>query len=748
MANPAYRQPEVVSKQTGLSFADLSVKPQFAPWSLPAALGLMLGVVAGRLGLLAPLLVAGVLVAGVAFLLRSRLLLALALCLPLGYARFSLWSGQENRLEPLYNQTLTLSGHSDGRILTLDEPAGVRVAVSPQGALEPGWAHFEGELVRASGKRNPGGFDYAGYLRRRGVWGQVFVEEVLEARPAPPSLKARLQRGVTAGLGERQAALMQAMTLGVRDDLGELREVFAASGLAHVLALSGLHIGILVAALNVVLLPLGLRRYPLLIVLIVGYVFLVGFSPSVVRAGTMAVALLASYQLGAGRIDVWASLALSACLSLLFSPSWLFDISFQLSYLAVAGILLFAPPLLRLVLGERLSQAGAWHPASLTVGAVVVSLAAQLPTLPLIVSSFGSLPLFGTLVNIPALPLASALVPLGFLAGVLGLVSPTLAGVLNGLTGLFAGLLVWVAELGSKLPQLIWGEVSWLGYALFYIALAAFALALYGQLKLWRALLICLVAGLCTGLTPPRYAAPEVVFLDVGQGDAVLIRLPNRQEILIDAGGTPFSDFDVGGRTVLPALKALGVDELELVIASHSDADHMEGLVSVLDGLPVNRLLIGARTDDPLFKRLMWTAEAKDVPVTQVARGQQVALGEARLDILGPPRKLFEKDNDNSVTFVLNYAGRPKALFMGDLSVDAERGMAFPQVNIVMAGHHGSNTSTSAELLAATQPKHVIFSYGRNAYGHPANGALERVAATGARVHHTYLQGVVRLNLE
>ena len=274
---------------------------------------------------------------------------------------------------------------------------------------------------------------------------------------------------------------------------------FAASGLAHVLALSGLHVGILIGALGVALKPLGRNRYPVLIAITIGFVFLVGLGPSVVRAGLMAVAVLASLYAGAGRVDTWGAFALSALLSLLYNPSWLFDISFQLSYLAVAGILLFTTPVMKLLLGERYYSYKWWHPANLILGSMVVSTAAQALTLPLVVSSFGSLPLFSSLVNVVAIPLATFMVPLGFLAGIAGaLFGAGVAGLINIATGWFAGALIWAAEVGSSLPNLTWGEVSWLGYVLFYVAIAATALAAWHRLKLWRALLVVLTAALCS----------------------------------------------------------------------------------------------------------------------------------------------------------------------------------------------------------------------------------------------------------
>lgn len=730
--------------------------PGFLPWPLPAALFLALGIVSARLELPFWAVVAACAAALLASLaLRERwgvALLLTILLLPLGYLRYDAWQRQTNPLGLLLEQEQAFSGVSDGEQLRLGDPVGVRVALAPRGRVPAGRVTVRGTLVAPSGKRNPGGFDYAAYLRGRGVWAQLLVDEVVSYQPTRFDLKERLRRGVVAGLGERQAALVQAMTLGLRDDLGELRELFAASGLAHLLALSGLHVGILVAALALLLAPLGVRRYPFLMLLVVGFAALVGPTPSIVRASAMTVAVLGSLWWGGGRLEPWPALALSAVVSLLWSPAWLFDISFQLSYLAVVGLLIFVPPLSRALLRRGRADSAPrpwWHWQTLVVGVVVASLSAQLLTLPLVASSFGSLPLLSPLTNVAGIPLATALVPLGLLAGVLGLVALPLAAALNQLTGLLASLLIALADWGSSLPNLIWGEVAPVGYALYYLAMLALALWAWGWLRPWRALVVVLAASLASLVARPPHPAPELIALDVGQGDSVLIRLPGRQEVLIDGGGTPFGDFDVGKQTVWPALKALGVDELELVIATHPDTDHIEGLVSLLDLVPVNRLVIGVPSpDSEVFAALLSAAERNQVPVTQVRRGEALTLGEASLEFLNPPNRPYAEANENSVAFVLRYRGVAKAVLLGDLPISAEQDVAFPKADIVMAGHHGARTSTSARLLAAVQPWEVILSYGRNTYGHPTPEVLTRIAASGARLHETFKEGAVRLPLE
>jgi competence protein ComEC len=720
----------------------------FVPWVIPAAAYLILGIAFAAWGFPWWTCSACLLLVPLLRLRRYRLIAILALLLPLGFARYNLWQAQPNPLQSMLGHEVTVSGFSDGRYLKLDKPRGASVVISPKGALGAGRVTLKGDLALPEGKVNPGGFDYRAYLRRRGVRGQLFVDKVVTFKPAIPSIKERLRRGVVAGLGDKAAGLMQAMVLGIRDDLGDLRDIFAASGMAHLLALSGLHVGVLIVLVGFLLTPLGLLRYPFLMLFIACFVLLVGASPSVVRAGAMGIAVLASLWFGGGRLEPWPAMAIAALVTLLWNPSLLADLSFQLSYLAVAGILLFTGPLMRWLFGESYRNFRSWHWRQWFVGSLVVSISAQALSLPLILSTFSRVSLLSPLVNIVAIPLASLLVPLGFIAGVIGLISLHLSTLLNMLTGVLASALIHLAQLASHWPHLGWGEISGLGYVYYAIAMLALTLALWRKLKLWRGLLVVCAVSTASMLSVPAHPPPEVVYIDVGQGDSSLIRLPDREEILVDGGGTPFSDYDIGANVVVPALGALGVDELELVIATHSDTDHIEGLVSVLKMMPVQELVIGVPTPGkPVFDALMAAAKAHHVKVVRVRRGEKLVLGEAELDFLNPQVEPLPEANENSVTFVLRLHGRAEALFQGDLPSTVANRLAFPHVKVLMAGHHGSRTSTPESEIRATSPREAVLSYGRNNYGHPSPEVLGRLRANHVEIHQTYLEGAVRAPL-
>lgn len=727
------------------------------PWSLPLSAGMLLGVGAAARDAGWLLFVLALATSLLAAWSRGRRGLALAVLIGLaaGALRYTAWSHRLDSVTTFLGEERVFEGVSDGRLLRLDGNPRVTVEAVKAGTLPAGRVRVRGVLVRAAGSRNPGGFDRASYLRRRGIAAQISVLEVLSVRPRPP-LVERFRRGARAGLPPARAALMEAMTLGLRDELGDVRDSFAASGLAHVLAVSGLHLAVLVAALARLSAPLGRRRYPLLMAAAVAYVLLVGPSPSLVRACCMALAGLTCLALGYPRIEPWPVLALAACVGLLVAPASAFDLSFQLSYLAVAGMVGFTLPFARLLSGgarlPRPRRPQSFDPRASISAALAASMAAQLPTLSLVASTFHGLPLAAPILNLVAVPLAAILVPLGFCASVAGLAWLPVSVLLNQVVSPIAGFMLRLARVGAELPRLPWGEVSVHGHVCFFAAVVAIALVANGRLRPWRGAAVVLVAVLLSVAVPPAHHAPEVVFLDVGQGDATVVRLPGGVEILVDGGGTPFSDFDVGEAIVVPALRALAVGKLEVVVATHPDADHVEGLLAVLREFDVGTLVLGTVwPGNPLDERIRALASQRGVVVHEARRGERWVFGrggrQAVFEVLNPPARSYGSTNADSVAFVLRYGGATQVLFLGDLPGDVEARLAVPAVPVLKVAHHGSARSTSVALLRAAHPRLAVVSVGRNGYGHPSPEVLERLRAAGVSTLTTQAHGAVRLPL-
>lgn len=714
-------------------------------WPVPLALGIVGGILLS-LGL--PWGWAALLVAAILPVLDTRPLLAVLTLLGggLGYGAAQMQAREPDRIAPWVGGLVTLRGHWDGQFLTLDDPR-ARVALAPKPTQGPGELVVSGRLIRPEGRRTPGGFDQAAWLRSQGglllpTPKAVLVRATVKDFEPEQGLRGWFRRGLSAGLSPRLAALMTAVELGERGDIGRetfdegfsVRDAFTRAGLAHLMALSGQNVALLTGTLIALLGLLGARpgwRYGLPLALLPVYLLLlVGLSPSITRAVLMGGVALLALSVGRGKLDALGVVALAAAACLLLFPMWLLDVGFHLSFLAVLGLLLSVK------LAQRL-PAGWPQWLRLALSATVL---AELATLPVIAHTFGQLPLVGLPANLLAAPIMVALVPLGFLAGLLG----PAGWLVNWATAPLASALLWVAQTFGSAPVLTWGNLSAGGFVAYGVAAAGAVAWLLGRLRgqwaLTLALACALLSWLPGQLRPPR----ELVFLDVGQGDSTLLRVPGLT-MLVDGGGSVGSDYDVGKGTVLPALRALGVRKLDVVVATHADTDHIEGLSSVLRGLPVGELWVGhLKKGDPVLDAVLAAAQEKGVRVREIRRGDQISAGGVKVTALWPLGRFWStEDNENSVALRLE-SGPFAAALLGDLPDPTENFIHPGDLTLLKAAHHGSRYSTGTALLAQTTPKDVVISVGRNTYGHPTQAVLDRIAAARARVWRTDQNGTIR----
>jgi competence protein ComEC len=695
---------------------------------------------------------------------RYALAVALLLC-PLAWWRSHVTRVLPDNLEPFVGKTITLTGDYDGRFFG---SGASRVFLRVKPALEMGVYSITGKLERPKWFRNPGVFDLGAWMLSRGARYILRAKEVVPLESGVlGAARAWVRSGVRAGLQPREAALMTGVALGDPDELNGIpvtedgtawRDVFAKSGLAHIMALSGQQVTIIVLGLSFALRGLMLWRFPVLIVVLLSYWAVVGAAPSVSRAILMGLAVLVTGWLGRGRLEVLPSIGLSAVLTLLWQPAWLADLGWLLSYLAVLGMVLFVPPMLGVLrlkppdendVNPKFAHIRGLKFLTFTrvrfwvVGIFATTLAAQALTLPLTASSFGLIPLISPISNLFAELLMLPLVILSFMAGVLG----AAGGLVNVVIQPLAWLMLEGAKFFSNAPVLEWGSVSTLGYVAFYASVAAIYAALVGWMRPYQMLAVMLAAVLVTAL--PNRSRAEIVYLDVGQGDSTLIRLPVG-DILVDAGGTPQSDFDIGSRVVVPALRSLGVKSLT-VIATHGDTDHIEGVSAVLRHFPVSSLIIGH--DKPIGEDAVWdamitVAKSRNIPIRVVGRGMQWKLGVATINFLHPaPPFNLEDDNINSVAFSLEYNNK-RLLFLGDAPSEVEDTMNPGAVDVLKLAHHGSRFSTGETLLRRTIPKAVVISSGAdNTYGHPSKEVLERLKPYNPKAFRTDRDGAITYSL-
>ena len=680
-------------------------------------------------------------------MLRRWPLLALCgVCILVGLVRLFAVPAAFMRVEPHLGPGTVVGRYQDG-VVRVRQPAPMVLAVRGYDG-PPGTVQFVGEISWFERARNPGALDYLAHQSRRGIGGYITVRHATVLRRGF-SLRTYLQARLVRGLSAEQAAIQQALVLGIRDDLGELRAAFNRAGLGHFLSLSGLHVSVLLVWLRRFL-PLPRRvQIPLLVGLLAGFLALSGMSPSVVRAAWMGAAALLVELARLGRPASGATLVLAASLHFAWQPRIVADVGWQLSYLAVFGLIVLLPPLSRF--GERLWPARA-GPVALRIArpllleSALVSIAAQLPTLPIVAHTFGFVPLFSVVANVVATPVLLVALPLGFLA--LALAPLGLGGVINAINQVPLQGLIVVTEWFARWPVVPWGTVSAFGFSAWAAALGVGMLAVYRVLSRFGARVV-IAALACTtfALAPGTDGELEAWFLDVGQGDAILLRLGSAH-VLVDAGGSAFSDYDVGRAVVLRALRALGVFTLDLAVITHPHADHALGMLSVMAEMPVQRLGLPPPDGTLLDGQLREAARARNIPIETLTAGQEWVLpgGEGYvLHVLHPPITGGSNENESSVVISVVRNGASELILTGDAGMESEALIAFPPTRVLKVGHHGSRFSTGPATVRATQPEVAVVQVGRNNYGHPHPEVVARLVNAGATVLNTLERGAVHV---
>ncbi|MGH7318928.1 MAG: DNA internalization-related competence protein ComEC/Rec2 [Candidatus Rokuibacteriota bacterium] len=600
--------------------------------------------------------------------------------------------------------------------------------------------------------RNPGtptGRESAGDPHFVAVGRAGSIEEAPgEAAPWWLRVRVWVHDVVQAYLPPVSGALFEGLLIGERRRLPPtLVADFRAAGVFHVLAISGFNVGLVAAA---ILLLLRLLRLPgrlaavVALATLAAFATVVGAQPSVLRATVMAGLVLAG-QLLARESGAWNSLAAALLVLLAWDPDALPDPGLQLSFAATTGILHLAPAIRR-VLETRWPR---W-----LATAVAVSAAAQLAVTPLMLAHWNQLSLVGIVANLVVVPIAAALTTLGFLAVLLATLSDGLAHLV------FQSL--WMVLLGLRLVVRIFAALPGavihaptppplaLGAATLALLLAPYA----GRRRVGALVLALSALGV---LATARSALPDgklhVLMLDVGQGEAILVRGPDGRALLLDTGGGGPGRSDRGERIVVPVLHRTGVRRLTAVALTHDDPDHAGGLIGLLEGIPIEEVWVPAGTDGADWQGSLTTA---GVPQRVLGRGDRVWLGPLLVTVLHPPRgdaapSRPEPMDDNNRSLVLRIEwGLAAILLTGDAEAPAERqllasGLAV-RAPLLKVGHHGSRFASSAPFLAAVSPRLALVSVGRrNPFGHPTPSALARLTAAGARVYRTDLDGAIEV---
>ena len=488
--------------------------------------------------------------------------------------------------------------------------------------------------------------------------------------------------------------------------------------------------------------------------LVLAFMALTGFAPSVVRAGVMQILLLLGPALSREG-DTVTSLSFSLLLLLLQNPNAAMDVGLQLSFLSVAGILTVTGRLnekffhrFPLKKGKTLPRRLYNSAVRFLVGCVTMSLGAVAFTTPITVWYFGTVSLISPLANLLTLWAVTVLfllyLPAAALGGALPAVGSALAAMAEPVSWMFHRIVYGLSSLPFASVSLEAGR-----YLLFWLL---FVYAVIGACVLFRrekprpivpvcCCSVTLAAALVFNMASLRGGGLTVTVLDVGQGQSVLLSAQGGT-VLVDCGGSGGED---PGDIAADYVQAMGRSTLDLLVLTHYHSDHACGVPELMERLTVTTLAVpDVEPESPLRAEILALAEEKGTEVVFIEEDTAVELGGASLTLYAP---LGTGGGNEEGLSVLAALGDFEALITGDMNAAVEQRLikygALPDIELLVAGHHGSASSTSAELLEAVMPEYAVISVGYNSYGHPAPETLDRLAQAGCAVWRTDLQGTV-----
>ena len=662
---------------------------------------------------------------------------------------------------------------------------------------------FKGEFQEPSKKRNYGGFDYKNYLKTLKIYGTIKLEngEVLEKNKGNIliSFSNKISNSVKEKIydlvDKREANLLIGLLLGDDDNIDDdIEEAFKISSLSHILAVSGMQVTYIITAMYFISNNLlGKRKTKIVIIIIlIFYTILTGFSPSIVRASIMGILIM-----GAGlfyrKNDIWNSIAISLLLMLIYNPFLITNVGLQLSYLGTIGIILLNKTFLRIfnkirfekyILNRKIINI-----VSKIIEILTVTISASVVVFPIMLYNFNLFCTYFLITNLLASIIIGPITIFGTVIVIISFAFLKIGKLLSIILEISLNTLVFVSNF-SKLPfSKIYITTPKISMIIFYYVLIIFfnyiykiynnrnlsltqirfrnLIALYKykikeiynnkkSRKKFISILILIV--FCFNIYNFFIIKRElkIYFVDVRQGDSTFIVTPKNETILIDGGGSLGTDFDVGESTLLPYILDRGYKKIDLMFVSHFDQDHIGGLFKILEELKVEKVCISKQEEDSEnYQKFLNIVKEKNIQVLVVKKGDKIVLdNNLYFDILWPNDKQIEENklNNNAIVMKLNY-NNFSTLFTGDIEKPAEekileiyKNSKILESDILKVAHHGSKTSTTDEFLNKVKPKIALIGVGKdNMFGHPSNTTIEKLEKMNIKIYRTDLNAEISI---
>ena len=655
-----------------------------------------------------------------------------------------------------------------------------------------------GDIIEVKGKyeepesrRNYKGFDYKLYLKTKNILGTLKstnikkvshkIENPIEYIESKSiKLSENLKQKANNILPQEIASIFIGIILGDTTEISEeVIENFRNANMSHILAVSGMHMSYLILlATQIIGKIVGKKQsYYISIILIIEYMFLTGFSASIIRAGIMGIILISS-KIFYKNNDVLTNIAISALIILLKNPYTILDLSFQFSYGGTIGIILFQKFISKNFLEKIIKS-------KKIIEIISVTISAQIIILPISIIQFNKLNIYFILTNLIIGFIIGPVMACGFIFLITLIINVKTAQIFSIILQIAIKTLILTSQI-AKLPysNIYLPTPNFIQIIIYFLSIHIFMFIYYiyntknktQTVKRFRNIISMIKFYLKYRMTPKTKSRTKIIsiiiialimvmqiipkdlkvyFVDVNQGDSTFIVTPKGKTILIDGGGSSYTN--VGKNTLLPYILDRGYTKIDIAIISHMDLDHCDGIIYLMDKIKIKKIIIGKQYEESdNYKRFVKLAKEKRIEVKIVEAGENINIERnVNLDILWPDSKNKISENainNNSLVFKLKYK-KYSILFTGDIEEIAEKTILeryknMLQSTILKVAHHGSKTSTTPEFLKAVKPRYALIGVGKNnKFGHPSENTIKKLKEMKVKIFRTDELGEITIKM-
>ena len=660
----------------------------------------------------------------------------------------------------------------------------------------------KGSFTEASSQRNYGGFNYKEYLKSLKIYGTIKANQLKvlsgdclnNVFNLANQVSSMMKQKIDSSMEETQAAIIKGIIFGDSSDIEEeIQENFRISSISHVLAVSGMHVSYLVIGIQLFLKSIiGKRKTRFItIVFLIFYMFITGFSPSVVRASMMSILLIGG-EILYRKNDIWTSMAISLFLILIYNPFLIENIGLQFSYIGTMGIMILHKSVFSFLKNIKIKNKK-WkykfnRKAIFFISKIkeilAVTLSAQLAIFPIMIYHFNLFGVYFLITNLLVSVMIGPIIIFSTIFIVFSFIFNPISKVICIVLKLLIQMLIIISNLAElpfsklylstpKIWMILLYYILIITFNFIYclytspklnntqvrvrnlIALAKYKIFLNKKKSIIKIFIIFLLFFLFQFI--PQNL--EINFVDVGQGDCTFIVTPRNKTILIDGGGSSSDEFDVGKSTLLPYILDKGYTKIDYIFISHFDQDHVGGILSILQKIKVKKVIISKQEENSEnYQKFLEIIKEKGVSVAIVKMGDRVKIENGiYFDILWPTSEQIQENKLNNNSLVMKmYYHNFSVLFTGDIEEEAEKKILETYKseknklvsNVLKVAHHGSKTSTIKEFLDTVNPQIALIGVGKNnMFHHPSEEIIDKLKEYGAIIYRTDERGEITIRV-